>query len=163
MRTLPVFSILAVSGLAFAATAQAQDGKRLFFEGDIVAHAIEGQAGPFCVLKSQYKRKEGVAWRIRILDQSGAVADDKALKSVVVVLGDGQQIPAHYGPHPPRGKATDTFWSMRWIIPADFPTGSLGYKVIATWPDGKSQTWEPFTREPSQLMVVAGDPAMKQN
>jgi hypothetical protein len=163
MRTLPVLSILAASSLAFAAAAQAQDGKRLFFEGDIVSHALEGQAGPFCVLKNQYKRKEAVAWRIRVLDQTGAVADEKMLKSVVVVMGNGQEIPTKYGPHPPRGKATDSFWSAFWTIPADFPTGSLGYKVIATWPDGKTQTWEPFTRDPTQLMVVAGEPAMKQN
>jgi hypothetical protein len=162
MRVLPVVSILTLSTLAFAATAQAQD-KRLFFEGDIVAHALEGQAGPFCVLKNQYKRKEAIAWRIRILDQAGAVADEKVLKNVVVVLGNGQEIPAKYGPHPPRGQATDYFWSLHWIIPADFPTGSLGYKVVATWPDGTSQTWEPFKRQPTQLTVIAGEPVMKQN
>jgi len=140
----------------------AQEAKRLFFEGDIVSNAVEGP-GPLCVLKSQYKRKEGVAWRIRILDQTGAVADDKVLKSVVVVLGDGQQFPARYGPHPPHGEATDIFWSLHWVIPADYPTGTLGYKVIATWPDGTSQTWEPFKREPSQLTVIADEPAMKAN
>jgi hypothetical protein len=156
--------MLAVSSLAFAVTAQAQNGKqKLFFEGDIVSHGIEGQAGPFCVLKNQYKRKEGVAWRIRIHDQTGAVLDDKGLKSVVVVLGNGLEIPAKFGPHPPRGQATDHFWSLRWIIPADFPTGSLGYKVIATTLDGTAQTWEPFKREPTQLTVVAGEPAMKAN
>jgi hypothetical protein len=152
---------LGVSGLVQPVTAQ--EAKRLFFEGDIVSHALEGQAGPFCVLKNQYKRNEAVAWRIRVLDQTGAVADEKVLKSVVVILGNGQLIPTKYGPHPPRGEATDHFWSAFWTIPADFPTGSLGYKVIATWMDGTSQTWQPFTREPTQLTVVAGEPAMKSN
>src|ERR1700688_4189631 len=109
MRTFPILSVLAVSSLAFGSAAHAQDAKRLFFEGDIVAHAIEGQAGPFCVLKSQYRRKEGVAWRIRILDQTGAVMDEKSLKSVVIRLGNGQEIPAQYRPHPPRGQASDNF------------------------------------------------------
>jgi len=165
MRILhPVWTFamaLGVTGLV--QPVNAQEAKHLFFEGDIVAHALEGQAGPFCVLKNQYKRNEAVAWRIRVLDQNSAVADEKVLMSVVVVLGNGQQIATKFGPHPPRGEATDHFWSAHWIIPADFPTGSLGYKVVATWMDGTSQTWQPFTREPTQLTVVAGEPAMKSN
>ncbi len=161
MRTL--FAVLAVSSLALCASAKAEDSQHLFFEGDIVSHALEGQAGPFCVLKNQYKRREAVAWRIRVLDQTGAALDDKGLKSVVVVLGNDQELPAKFGPHPPRGQATDQFWSLAWIIPADFPTGSLGYKVVATKLDGTTQTWEPFKREPTELTVIAGEPAMKQN
>ena len=131
MKT-PIFTpiALSVAVLIFAHTAPTQQAKRLFFEGDLVRHALENQAGPFCVLTSQFKRKEAVAWRIRVLDSGGDAADDKVLKSVVVELGDGQKLPAHYGPHgkPP----TDYFWSLRWEIPADFPTGSLGYKVISS-------------------------------
>jgi len=96
------------------------------------------------------------------LDSAGDVADDKVLKSVVVELGDGQKLPARYGPHPPRGALpTDFFWSSHWEIPADYPTGSLGYKVIVTMMDDTTQTWEPFKRAPSQLTVIAGEPEMK--
>ena len=153
---------LAVAVLGIADGALAEQSKKLFFEGDLVRHTLENQKGPFCVLTSQFKRKEAVAWRIRVLDSAGDVADDKVLKSVVVELGDGQKIPARYGPHPPRGAPpTDYFWSVHWEIPADYPTGSLGYKVIATMMDDRTQTWEPFTRAPSQLTVIAGEPEMK--
>ena len=164
MKTLTFSAIvLSVAVLGFADAAQGQQAKKLFFEGDLVRHGLKGQAGPFCVLTSQFKRKEAVAWRIRVLEASGAVADGKVLKSVVVELGNGQKIPAHYGPHPPKdAPPTDYFWSLHWEIPADFPTGSLGYKVIATMKDDTTQTWEPFTRAPSQLAVVAGDPEMKK-
>jgi hypothetical protein len=158
---IPMFSAIALSAavLGFAFNVPAQQPRKLFFEGDLVRHPIENQAGPFCVLTNQFKRKEAVAWRIRVLDSAGNTADDKVLKSVVVELGDGQKLPAHYGPHgkPP----TDYFWSLHWEIPADFPTGSLGYKVIATMMDGTTQTWEPFTRAPTQLTVIAGEPEMK--
>ena len=69
--------------------------KKLFFEGDLVGHTLETQKGPFCVLTSQFKRKEAVAWRIRVLESTGDVADDKVLKSVVVELGDGQGVAVH--------------------------------------------------------------------
>jgi len=153
---------LAVAVLGFTDGALAEQAKRLFFEGDLVRHTVENQKGPFCVLTNQFKRKEAVAWRIRVLDSTGAVADDKVLKIVVVELGNGQKLTGLYGPHPPRGAPpTDYFWSSHWEIPADFPTGSLGYKVIATMMDDTTQIWEPFTRAPTQLMVIAGEPELK--
>ena len=163
MKTPEFFAIaLAAAVLGVADGALAEQAKKLFFEGDLVRHTIENQKGPFCVLTSQFKRKEAVAWRIRVLDSAGDVADDKMLKSVVVELGDGQKLPARYGPHPPRGAPpTDFFWSSHWEIPADYPTGSLGYKVIVTMMDDTTQTWEPFKRAPSQLTVIAGEPEMK--
>jgi len=160
VRTVAFSAVaLFLAAFGFAPGATAQQAKKLFFEGDLVRHPVEKQAGPFCVLTSQFKRGEAVAWRIRVLNLAGDVADDKVLKSVVVELGDGQKLPAHYGPHgkPP----TDYFWSLHWNIPADFPTGSLGYKVIATMMDDTTQTWEPFMRAPSQLTVIAGEPEMK--
>jgi hypothetical protein len=158
LTTSAVALSLAVFG--FAGSAQAQQAtKRVFFEGDIVRHALAGQQGPFCVLNNQYKRKEAVAWRIRVLDgDTGANADDKMVKSVVVVLGNGQKLPAKFGGHgrPP----TDHFWSLHWDIPADFPTGSLGYKVVATTMDGVEHTWEPFKRDSTELTIIAGEPAI---
>ena len=160
MKALALTAAVSASVLGFANAAQAQQAKKLFFEGDIVRHALADQAGPFCVLNNQFKRKEAIAWRIRVLEPSGTVADNKVLKSVVVRLGNGQELPAHYGPHgmPP----TDYFWSLFWTIPADFPTGSLGYKVVATMMDGSTETWEPFTRPTTQLTVIPGEPVMKQ-
>ena len=154
MKTFALSAIVLSSVLGFAGGAQAQQAKKLFFEGDIVRHALADQAGPFCVLNNQFKRKEAVAFRIRVLEPSGNVADNTVLKSVVVELGNGQKLPAHYGPHgmPP----TDHFWSLFWTIPADFPTGSLGYKVVATMKDDSTVTWEPFNRATTQLSVIAG-------
>ena len=78
----------------------------------------------------------------------------------MVELGNGQRLPAGYKPHgtPP----TDFFWSLFWTIPADHPTGSIGYKVIATMNDGSTVEWKPFNRPTTALMVVAGDPEMKK-
>jgi hypothetical protein len=157
MRTVTFSAIaLTVAALGFADSANAQQARKLFFEGDIVRHALADQAGPFCVLVNQYKRKEAVAFRIRVLLPSGEVADNKVLKSVVVELGNGQKLPAHFGGHgqPP----TDFFWSLNWSIPADFPTGSLGYKVVATMNDNSVVEWKPFNRPTTALMVVEGEP-----
>ena len=162
MKFLTVSAAIALS-VAFAAPASAQvrttpPGK-LFFEGDIVKHNLEGQIGPFCVLQSRYMRGEAVAWRMRLALPNGANVDDKIVKSLVVHMNNGQTLPLDYGPHgnPP----TDFFWANSWTIPANHPTGSLGYKIVATMVDGSVVTWEPFTRPASQLWVIEGTPVTK--
>jgi hypothetical protein len=149
--------ITGISGDVYAQMRTEPAGK-LFFEGDIVRHRLDGQQGPFCVLQNQYKRGEAVAWRIRALQPSGAVADDMVLKSVIVELGNGETLPAEYKSH--GDPATDYFWSVFWTVPANFPTGSLGYKIIATMEDNSVVTWEAFTRPATQLMVIEGEPMM---
>jgi hypothetical protein len=163
MKSLTLSAIafsFAVAGFSGSVDAQVRTtpAGKLFFEGDIVRHALMGQQGPFCILNNRYIRGEAVAFRIRIQKPDGAVADGGALKSVEVELGNGQKLPAHFGGHgmPP----TDFFWSLFWTIPGDFPTGSLGYKVNATMQDGSVVTWVPFTRDTTQLMVVAGQPTL---
>ena len=162
MKFSTVAAAIALS-VAFAAPASAQvrttpPGK-LFFEGDIVKHNLEGQIGPFCVLQSRFMRGEAVAWRMRLALPNGANADDKVVKTLVVHMNSGQTLPLVYGPHgnPP----TDFFWAESWTIPANHPTGSLGYKVVATMVDGSVVTWEPFTRPASQLWVIEGTPVTK--
>ena len=154
---------IALTGMSGTASAQVRTDPpgKLFFEGDIVRHGLEGQQGPFCVLQNQYKRGEAVAWRIRILSSDGTAADNAVLKSVVVELGNGQKIPTEYGPH--GNPATDYFWAESWTVPQNYPTGSLGYKVIATMQDDSIVTWEPFTRPASQLAIIEGAPVMETN
>lgn len=147
-------ALAAVAGNADAQVRTTPPGK-LFFEGDIVRHALMGQQGPFCVLQNQFTRGEAVAWRIRVQKPDGTVADNKDLKSVQVVLGNGTTLPAHYVGH--GMPATDYFWSLFYTFPMDFPTGSLGYKVVATMNDGSTVEWQPFTRATTQLMIVAGE------
>ncbi len=148
---------------AFSSTASAQirtePAGKLFFEGDLVRHMVEGQVGPWCVLQSRFKRGEGIAWRFRALLPDGSIADDTVLQSLVVELGSGDTIPMEYGPHgnPP----TDYFWANSWVVPANYPTGTLGYKVIATMQDDSVVTWEPFTRPASVLAIVEGEPMMQ--
>lgn len=150
-------ALTAFSGAA-AAQSRAEPPGRLFFEGDIVSHAVDGQAGPWCVLKSRYTRGEAIAWRVRILEPDGSVAEESSIDGVVVELGSGETVPLEYGPHgnPPQ----DYFWANSWTVPANHPTGTLGYAVRVTMTDGSVVTWEPFTRTPSQLTIVEGSPVM---
>ena len=151
--------LAAMGGFSASAQVRTEPAGKLFFEGDIVRHRVQGLVGPFCVLQSRFRRGEAVAWRIRVLKPDGSVADDSVLKSLVVELGNGETVELEYGPHgdPP----TDYFWANHWNIPATQPTGSLGYKVMATLEDDSVVTWEPFTRPGPQLTVIEGEPEME--
>jgi hypothetical protein len=155
MKILAV-SAIAVSMLGFANVAQAQNAAKLYVEGDMVRGAQRGAPGPACVLNNQFKHLEKVVWRMKVRDADGKPLDTKGLKSVVVEVSNGQKVPATFGPHPPNGLATDNFWSAIWIIPTDYPNGSLTYRVIATDLEGKTATWEPFNRTTTQLEVMPG-------
>ena len=100
MTPARLFALALLMALGLAPLAQAQISKPLFIAADMVTGPVG--SGPICVLRSQFMRKESVAWRIRVQDATGKQLDDKSLKSLVVELSDGQKFPARYGGHPPK-------------------------------------------------------------
>jgi hypothetical protein len=157
MRTL--FCSIIVLSLAMvdlAHMAQAQQPQSVFIEGDMVrGNTGKGQTGPTCVLNSQFKHNENAVFRVRVRDITGKPLDDKGIQGVVIELSDGQKLPMRYGGHPPRG-SVDYFWAVGWVIPDNYPTGSLYYKVVATDLQGRSQTWQSFQDPRSQIEVIPG-------
>ena len=145
MKTMQLLAAasLAAALVGLAPESHAQSAPKYFFEGDIVRSGV-------CVLNNQFKRGERVAFRVRVSDPKGQAADDKRLKTLVIELSDGTKLPMHYSVH----RTTDSFWSISWGVPDNFPTGAMSYKVTATDTDGQSQTWSPFNVAPSQLTIV---------
>ena len=131
---------------------------KLYFQGDMVrGRPKSGPTGPVCVLTSQFKRMEKVVWRVRVFDPAKTNQLGKAgLKSMFVVLPDGKKFKMRFGSHPPK-KSTDTYWTTAWQIPADYPTGSISYKVVATDKAGKVHSWKPFNNRGSDFTVIAGN------
>jgi hypothetical protein len=161
---------LPVAALGFAGAASAETQK-LFIEGDIVrGNTPSGATGPVCVLANQFKRKENVVFRIRVLNSEGQALDDKGLKSLVVELSDGQKFKADYRARPPVATRQalgltgpiDYFWSAAWLIPATYPTGSLSYRVVATDMQGNTQSWVPMKDLRSLPIVMEGDVEYKK-
>ena len=143
---------LCVVGVELAVVPPAVAADKLFFQGDMVrGRPKSGPTGPVCV------RMEKVVWRIRVFDPAKSRQLGKAgLKSMFVELPDGKKFKMRFGNHPPK-KSTDTYWTAAWQIPADYPTGSFAYKVVATDKTGKAHSWQPFNNRGSQFTVIAGN------
>jgi hypothetical protein len=169
-RTWSAVALAVAASSGFANLAAAQEtqkpAQKLFIEGDIVrGNTPSGLTGPVCVLANEFKRKEKVVFRIRVRDITGEPLDDKRLKSITVELSDGQKFAADYRARPPVAirkalgftEPTDYFWSAVWLIPEDYPTGSLSYKVVATDMQGNTQSWTPFKDPRSLPLVMAGE------
>jgi hypothetical protein len=146
----------AVLTIALGATTSvfAQEGPKFVFEGDVVRGAGPGAQGPGCVLDNRFKHGETMLFRVRLVDpKTGKSLDNSAVKSMEIVLSNGEKAPMAYHQHPPKDP-TDWFWSGGWIVPDNQPTGSLSYKVVVTGLDGKTSDWSPFKVAPSQITVI---------
>lgn len=157
IQMYPRTFLIALLGLAgLASPTPAQQAQSIFIEGDMVrGNTPKGQTGATCVLNNQFKHNENAVFRVRVRDITGKPLDDKGIKGVVVELSDGQKLPMRYGGHPPRD-SVDYFWSIGWLIPSDYPLGTLRYKIVATDLAGRVQTWESFGDPGSQIVIMPG-------
>lgn len=149
---------LGVAGATFGfmqvGSAQAA-GPAMVIQSDMVHGFIQGMKTPPCVMSSQFHHKDLVVFRIRVIDtKTGKQLDNTALKSLTVELPDGKKFPAHFGKHPPQDPVA-FYWTYGWVIPPDYPTGSITYKVVAVDKHGHTATFEPFEVKESQLTVLA--------
>lgn len=144
----------AALGLMQIGSAQAA-GPAMVIQSDMVQGFIQGMKTPPCVMSSQFHHKDLVVFRVRVIDtKTGKPMDKKALKSVTVELPDGTKFPVHYGKHPPQDPV-GFYWSFGWAIPANYPTGSITYKVTAVDMHGHTVTFTPFEAKESQLTILA--------
>ena len=110
-----------------------------------------------CVQSSRFARNSQIVFRARVLD--GATGQELAggdLSSVQATLGDGTVLDLHYGGHPGGGApVTDHFWSAAWLVPQDYPTGTVNVSISATANDGRTGDWIPFNVAPSALIITS--------
>jgi hypothetical protein len=150
-----------------AAPAAAQVSPNLFLTVDTVRGSTglsdDEKPRKSCVQASRIPIGGQVVWRIKVLDpRTGKEMSDQNLTSVVVKLSDGQTFAAKYGGHP-SSAPVDYFWATSWKVPADYPTGSVDYTVVATDKEGRTGEWHQLKVASAMLQIVATDPLALTN
>ncbi|HKE87210.1 MAG TPA: hypothetical protein VKB50_25810 [Vicinamibacterales bacterium] len=116
-----------------------------------------------CILTNRYKRGQRVGFRMTAIDGgTGDVENSAVLVAHVTYAGKTVDASMRWrgaaGPTapPPRGYLRSPFnlWTGSWTVPDDAPIGRISYTVTATDRFGRKATFEPFTAEASQLVIV---------
>jgi len=106
-----------------------------------------------CVQANRFAHNEQIVWRVKVIDgTTGEALDDTALTSVEVKLPD-QALALKFGPHPAT-EPVDFFWTVSWVVPEGYPSGSLNYTIVATAADGRTATWEQFKVTFAMLIIT---------
>lgn len=151
-----VLTVVGISGERSSAQAPptpAFGQNNLVLYGDIAV--FWGGGNPEnCALRSRFKRGEPVGFRIYVEDPLTGTRVESA-KPVIHLNYAGQTLDL-----PMRYRATATqperqFWVVKWIVPADAPTGMVRYTATATDDKGRSGEYKPFNVDTSQLTIVA--------
>jgi heme/copper-type cytochrome/quinol oxidase subunit 2 len=122
-------------------TEQSGDVSSLIISADTVSE----QGG--CVLSSRYSAGDKIIFRGNIVD--GATGEQVADAKAQVELSTGEVLDMAYGEH-----GDDHFWVVAYPITEDTPTGSLDYKITASYND-VTANFEPFNVQPSKLQIVS--------
>lgn len=150
--------VLAAGYAGRFAAVSAQDAVPLIVYGDTVQTAKnvppDQVSEKDCVLNNRFPRNSQIVWRVRVVDpMTGQPMDDTMLDKVEVTLGDGTVIALKYGGHPPQ-QNREFYWAGPWLVPKDYPTGTLPYTVVATAKDGRTGEYKPFDIPTSLLTIT---------
>jgi len=130
---------------------------QLFVDSDTVRGSKNLPTGSAdgCVQSNLYAKNEQVVFRIRVYDPvSGKQLTADDLESVLVTLKDGTKLdPATYGAHP-KTEPNESFWTAAWVIPSNYPTGSVDYTIAAKAKDGRTGTFTQLHFAASAMLAV---------
>jgi hypothetical protein len=105
-----------------------------------------------CVQTSRFPRNADIVFRARVWDpQTGLPMDDQNLYAISVSLTDGSTMAMKYGVH----GGSDMFWTAAWLVPKDYPPGTLNYSIVATSKDLRTGQFQPFNVMPSLLTITS--------
>jgi hypothetical protein len=132
----------------------AREGKgRLVLSGDIVYFFGVGKSPLNCTMQNRFKRGEPVGFRMTAINPETGKRD-RSTQLVLHLTYGGKTLDL-----PMRDRQTVTqpereFWVLKWMVPADAPTGVVRYTVTAKDAEGRTGEWKPFDVEASQLTIV---------
>jgi hypothetical protein len=146
--------------MAAAQGAPDQGGQSLLVQADFVLGVANLAPADMplkaCVQTSRFPRNSDIVFRARVWDPAtGAPMDEQSMSAVEINLTDGTTIAMRYGPHPANGPATDMFWSGAWVVPKDYPPGTLDYSIVARAVDQRTGEFQPFNVMPSLLTITS--------
>src|SRR5215467_6328914 len=128
------------------------EGDRLVLYGDLAY--FFGPGKPLnCTLNNRYKRGDPVGFRMTAINPATGKRD-RTTQLIVHLNYAGKTLDLPMRDRQTEQQPEREFWVLKWIVPADAPTGIVRYTVTAKDPEGRTGEWKPFDVEASQLVIV---------
>ena len=122
---------------------------KLIVYGDVVAAGL-------CIPQNRFTAGQSMVFRMTALNSlTGELVEDAKLQ---VHLSTGEVLDMHLGSHPPDAPNAEYFWSVRYDVTEDTPTGTLNYYVTAETETLRGE-FRPFNIMPSLLTIVSREEA----
>jgi hypothetical protein len=101
---------------------------------------LSGATGT-CVAQSVFRRGNAIVFQVVVARSvDGKVMTGKDFGRMVVKIPGQQDIKLTYRPLGSRPDATSPWvWVVKWIVPDDYPLGSLSYEVVAVTKKTRTQ------------------------
>lgn len=134
-RLLVAIGAVAVLGaMAMPALAQAPDKIPVFLYVDTVNGTRPAPGTPprpvGCTQTNNFKRGEQVVFRIwGSVADTGAILNTEIVKYAYVTLPGVPNLKLNWGPHGAQSNRV-WFWTVPWIVPADYPLGSVRARIV---------------------------------
>jgi|SRR5689334_20063893 len=153
-RFLLVLAVVVIVVAAVAIPSFAQHEKtRLVLSGDLAYFFGVGKSPLNCTLNNRYKRGEPVGFRMTAINPETGKRD-RSTQLVVHLNYGGKTLDLPMRDRQTQQQPEREFWVLKWMVPADAPTGIVRYSVTAKDSEGRTGEWKPFDVEASQLTIV---------
>jgi len=106
-----------------------------------------------CTLNNRFKRGDPVGFRMTAINPAPGNRD-RATQLVVHLDYAGKTLDLPMRDRQTAQQPEREFWVLKWIVPADAPSGIVRYRVTAKDSEGRTGEWKPFEVETSQLTIV---------
>ena len=158
MKTLSRFLVVLIAAVILLAAlvipGLAREGKgRLVLSGDIVYFFGVGKSPLNCTYQNRFKRGEPVGFRMTAINPETGKRD-RSTQLVLHLTYGGKTLDLPMRDRQTVQQPEREFWVMKWMVPADAPTGIVRYTVTAKDAEGRTGEWKPFDVEASQLTIV---------
>lgn len=138
--------LLLAGALAGCSSEVSSDGVKSV-KGDLVVTG-DTLLSHVCVAQSRYYPGDRIVFRALVTDSKNNEIVESA--NVKLVLDNGEELPMVLGKH---GEEATQLWSVGYDVPADAPTGTIDYKIVAENGNKKAE-FEPFNVSLSKVTIV---------
>jgi hypothetical protein len=118
----------------------------------VTEYGTQWSAG--CVQNAIYPRESKIVWRVEVVDVTTGLRVMPEQGTITLVLPHGEEKAFRFSQRGGgRTEGAPWMWASAWVIPDDYPVGTLDYQLVLKMNDGRTASWNmPYTGSPLSIV-----------